>query len=186
MIKDIDITQKIIDNNKREKALNRFHISSLWGIVNGYTSVEEYVNGKNFSAIEIWDMNMGSAKHSIIQELIKNEYDLEVKEEIKEDDIEIVGKADCVAKDKSHLLEIKTSKKLYDKAKSWHIYQVKFYLSLLNIPLGYIVQPVEKEGRLYLKVLEEVKRPTKKWLENQINLLLNFYKEVQNYAKPKL
>ena len=179
---NIDFTDALIKSSlqKDDKKPNRFHVSSIWGIVNGYTSVQEYIEGKKFTAFEAWRMLMGSKKHEAVQEFLKDKYDMEVKMEIKEGEIEIVGKVDCMAKDKTHILEIKTSDTLYEKAKSWHIYQLQWYLYLWQIPVGYIVQPATKDGKYYLKVIGEVKRPTKIWYVNQIVKLNDFYKEVKN------
>ena len=179
---EIDFTDALIKSSlqKDDKKPNRFHISSLWGIVNGYTSVQEYIEGKRFTAFEVWRMGLGSKKHDLVQELIKDLYDLEVKMEVKEGEIEIVGKADLVAKNKSHVMEIKTSETLYEKAKSWHVYQLQWYLYLLNIPIGYVVQPATKNGRYYLKQIGEVKRPTKVWYNNQLIKINDFYTEVKN------
>ena len=174
----MDITNLLIKKyNGRAQEIGKFNVSSIWGILNGYTGVEEYLNGKENDFNSCKMMWSGTMKHTAIQELFEDtDYEIEKRVEYRPDyEWYIVGKADLINKD--HIIEIKTSDKLLEKAKSWHELQVKFYCTMFERPEALIVQPVVSD-KLVLKEIGRVKR-NDKWVLNQLEKLNNFYEQLK-------
>ena len=180
----IDLTKHLLREPKKRQ-LNRFSISELYYLLAGWTKLEDYVNGKQFTPQEAWVMQLGSLKHAWTQEHLKTiGYDVEIKKELKIGDIELVGVADALTKD--HGLEIKTSDKLKVQASRAHEYQARMYASLFNVPLFYVMQPVMNSEKAYLKTIGEVKQ-NKKWFEKEVVRIQEFYKnKLLNYEPKKI
>jgi len=154
---DINLTEKLIAqaNEYKPRVLHRYNCSEIWGLLNGYTTPEQWLRGekKNFkNAYQMWQ---GTWKHKQIQSLLP-EVEQELKTEKKVGNLTIVGIADLIDKDRGY--EIKTSEKLHKQAKSWHIFQSKLYCILFDRPEWVIVQPVLGKGYLKLKEIGRVKK----------------------------
>jgi len=180
---EIDLTAKLIGEKKVRK-LNRFSISEMYYLLAGWTPIEEYVKGKEFTAKEAWTMRLGNLKHEWIQSLLNDQYQVEVKKEMTFGDIEIVGMADLLHLEPmgatpkvlkgDYGIEIKTSDKLKEKASSAHEFQCMMYCSLFDVPVFYIMQPVLKDGKAILKQIGEVKKSDIKF-KNTIKKLQELY-----------
>ena len=158
---NIDLTDTLLTIQKhRPRILGRFSTSDVWAIRNGYLTPENYFKEevKDFSqAFKMWN---GTWRHNQVQELLKElGYEIELKIEHKTPDFTLVGKIDAIKDD--IILEIKTSTELLPKAKSWHIEQLKIYLSLFEKEKGVIVQPITQGNKLILKEIGIVKRDNK-------------------------
>ena len=178
----IDLTQQLLKLYPQEKGrIGRYSISSLWGLLNGYTSLDEYINGKPINYESALNMWCGTNKHAEIQQLLEG-YECEIKKEIKIDDFVIVGKVDAI--NSEEILEIKTTnplkRKLLTEPKRWHTEQLKWYLWLFDRPKGTIVQPVISPKQIGLKVVGYVKRDDI-FIEKQINKLKIIHKQLQDY-----
>jgi CRISPR/Cas system-associated exonuclease Cas4 (RecB family) len=169
----IDLTNYLIEP-KKERKLNRFSCSEIYYLINGYTPIKEYIEGKKRKVEEYWDMTLGKIKHQWIQECLKNDYHVELKKEIKIDEIEIVGMADLLTKD--YGIEIKTGK-LRDKSTKAHEHQAKLYCTLFEVPKFYIVQPVISNDKAILKEIGIVYRDDK-WFANQVSKIKKIYQEI--------
>jgi len=189
---DIDLTTHILGQKKVRK-LNRFSCSEAYYLLNGWTKIDDYVKGKEFTVKEAYIMLLGSLKHQAIQEWLKEEYQVEVKKEITIGEIEIVGMADLLhlepIGDKPKLLkgdygiEIKTSDKLKDKASKGHEFQARMYCSLFEVPYFIIMQPVLAGNKCILKEIGRVKR-NDKWFGGIINKLTELYNtQLKQYGK---
>ena len=119
-------------------------------------------------------MWQGTWKHEQIQQLLEG-YECEIKKEFELEGLTIVGKADAI--NKEEILEIKTTDKVLEKAKSWHTEQLTWYLYMFGRQKGRIVQPVKTSDKLYLKVIGEVKR-NDKLVERQIKKLKEFHEKL--------
>ena len=120
----MDITDKFIEVNCKHKPRvpHRYSASELYGLLNGWTSPKQFLEGKRFTLEEAMRMRMGSAKHEIIQEcLAEMGYELEKKVEYEHEGIVLVTKCDAITS--IDFLEIKTSDKLSKGAKDWQLYQ---------------------------------------------------------------
>lgn len=179
----MDITALLLKNYAPKPGeIGKYNASAIWGIINGYTSAEEFLKGKGFSfqeAIRCWQ---GTSKHEQIQNLFKDldGYEIEKRAEYKYKDFIIVGKADLLTKDK--VIEIKTSTEIIPKAKSWHIFQTKLYCVLFDRPQGLIVQPIINPHTIELKEIGIVKQDLD-WFKKQMELLDNFHNQLKQYGK---
>jgi len=162
--------------------VGRYNCSSLWGIVYGYLSPEQFINGEEIDFKSALRMYNGTHDHEKTQKLLKG-YECEIKKEYEIDGITLVGKVDAI--NKEEILEIKTSDKVFENAKRWHIYQGKIYCTLFNMPVCYIVQPVYTDTELYLKVVGEAKR-NDSWFAKQIKILKEFHQQVYERANNKI
>lgn len=149
----IDLTERLMEQFKpREKVPRRVSVTDIHALLNGWEDRPIDVS----SALRMWQ---GTWKHQMIQELLP-EYEHEKKVEYPHKDITVVGKADCLADD--HILEIKTSENLMDKAKEWHYTQALIYCTMFERDHCFIVQPAFTANQLYLKRLRKVGRNDEK------------------------
>jgi len=178
---EIDLTQYLI-GEKRKRVLNRFSPSELYYLLSGWTTIDEYLNGKLFTPSDAWTMQLGTLKHAWIEEHLKTlGYTTEQKIEKSFGEIVVSAKADALHKD--HGIEIKTSDKLKETASRSHEYQARWYAYLYDLPVFYIMQPVISGDRAYLKEIGSVKKPTQKWVDNEISKILLKYEEIKKYVK---
>tara|TARA_R100000750_G_scaffold35776_1_gene23021 strand:- start:363 stop:923 length:561 start_codon:yes stop_codon:yes gene_type:complete len=163
--------------------IGRYSISELWGCLNisrtgkPYKTPEQYLKGEEFDFESAMRMFKGIWKHKMVQNLMKDEWVIEKKKEYKHNDWVIVGMADGIEKKRDLPIEIKTSDKLITQAKSWHVFQLKMYLSMFKKEMGVVVQPVTTKTGFYLKVVGEVKRDDK-WFGKQLDLVEEFHQKL--------
>lgn len=155
--------------------VGRYSISRLWGVLNHYCSLEDFLKGETISFKSALQMKMGVLKHDLIQELLPD-WKIEVKTEYKYKDFVIVGKCDA-SKDDT-ILEIKTSDKLIETAKRWHEWQVKMYLSMFKKEKGIIVQPIITSSKLFLKEIGVVKRDDL-WFKKELLKIEELHNEIK-------
>lgn len=174
-----------LKGEERERKINRFSVSELYYLLQGWTTIEEYVNGQKRTMFDYWTMQLGSLKHEWIQEHLKTlGYECEVKKVYEVDGLEIVGRADALKAD--HGLEIKTGK-ARDKASQSQLYQARMYCSMFELPEFYIVQPYINKDRAYLKTIGVAKR-NDKWFLKEIEKIKLKFEEIklwknQHYAQ---
>lgn len=156
----------------REEADNIIHASGVHAILNQWEN-----RPPDFQAmIRMWN---GTWKHKMVQELLP-QYKHEVKKEVPYKNIILSGTMDCLTDD--HGLEIKTSEKLFDSAKEWHVTQCKLYASMFEVPYIYVVQPVIRKNTLELKRLRRVGR-NDEWFSETLETLNNYYESKRRNAK---
>jgi len=161
----IDLTNIFLERQQQKPVeTGRYHISRLWGVLNGYCTPQEFLKGEKIDFNSALRMAMGTLKHDLIQELLPD-WKIEVKKEYRHKDWVLVGK--CDAHNKDTILEIKTSDKLIPTAKRWHIWQVKMYLSMFKRDKGIIVQPIITPNKLLLKEIGIVERD-EKWFREEL------------------
>ena len=184
----IDLTPTLMQKYKPYgKKPGRYSVSDIWAILNGYKTYDQFLFGETIypeAAIKMWQ---GSWKHEQIQELTKQlGYESEIKIEYKPKEfpeLTVVGKVDCM--DKTHILEIKTSSEILEKAKPWQEHQARMYCTMFARDHAYVVQPVINSGKVILKQIGMVDR-NDKWVESQLEKLLEWHKEVKKYAVSKI
>ena len=134
---------KVVNGDARERKENRYSCSEIYSIINGWVTPEEFLKGETFNfnnAFKIWS---GQQKHNMIEPLLKSiGYEVEVSQQQKINDSEIIlsGRVDAMNEDS--ILELKTSLEAIGKAKKWSLYQVKLYCTLFKKPTGIIYEPV--------------------------------------------
>lgn len=176
---DYNLTQKLKDKMApRPRVRGRYNSSELWGIVNGYTTPEQWLNAAPRAVSELLSMWAGIGAHNQIQELLGVEY-AEKKIEYKYKDIVLVAKADYMPPHADEVWEFKTSDKRMDKSKPWHDYQVRLYASMFNKPRGLVYQPLQDKDGVYLKHLSTVTRDDA-WFEGELEKLYQFHLKVEN------
>lgn len=166
-----------INNDSHTKQLHRYSASNIYALLNGWENLETYLEPKIFDFENAYRMWQGKQKHRQIQELLP-EYQQEVKIEKEIDGLTIVGMADLL--DDSEVIEIKTSEKLYPKAKTWHSHQLRLYLTLFERDKGRVVQPIVNKRGLELKTIGTYKRDDK-WFQEQIDKLRVIDKKITKY-----
>lgn len=173
----INLTPKFLEiQTFKPPVIGRYHISGLWGVLNGYDTVEQFVKGKAIDFPTALKMKMGILKHQLVQECLEGwELERKVEFHIPNTNIIIVGKCDAIKG--NTILEIKTSDHLISEAKRWHIWQVKMYLPMFNVENGIILQPIVKNG-LFLKSIGEIKK-NDKWFNNQLDKIIELHKACQ-------
>jgi len=187
----INLTENLLKHylgEIRPQEIGRYSCSKVYGIIKGYTSVEQYIKGEKFEFPAIMRMWNGTSKHKQIEPLLElRGYTCEQKVEktfyvplMTTGEITLTGKCDAI--NDTEVLEVKTSEKLYQTPKEWHTMQLTLYLSLFNREKGRIVQPVVKKDGLYLKVLGEVKR-NEEAFNKIIGKLQEFNLKVMEYIK---
>lgn len=176
----LDLTQHL-RGDKRERVINRFSVSELYYLLAGYTTIEEYVKGKELTVKNLWEMQLGSLKHEWIQAhpFIKEKYQCEIKKVYETQGIQIVAKADGICKE--HGIEIKTGK-AREKASRSQEFQARMYCTLFELPVFYIVQPYHNHEKAYLKTIGVIHR-NDKWFATQVQKILLKYEEIQEYVK---
>jgi len=179
---NIDLTPVLIkkQNFHKKKDIARFSVSQCWGFTRGYTSVDEYLNGKENDFVSCFRMWQGTWKHEQVQELLQlydPTYEMEKKIVERYYGWDLVGKADAINKD--HILEIKTSDKVFEKAKNYMEYQGLMYCSLFKKDYCLIVQPIKTSNKIYLKELARVERDEKKF-NRELLKIDKFYQQLKN------
>lgn len=176
---DIDLTKRFRDSMAfRPRVRGRYNSSELWGINNGYTTPESWLNAPEKSTEELLTMWAGTGMHNQLEKLLGTQY-CEKKVEIVYKDIVLVAKADFIPSDiKNEVWEFKTSEKKMDKAKPWAEHQVKLYCSMFNKEQGVVYQPVQNKDGLYLKEIGRVDRDDS-WFESELEKLYLFHKKVE-------
>ncbi len=177
--KDIDLTNALREKMKsRPRVRGRYNSSELWGILNGYTTPEEWLHPKERTPIELLRMQMGIIVHDHIQKLLPPEGN-EVKKEYHYQDIVLVAKVDHLPPHlPDEVWELKTSQEPMEHAKPWACEQIKLYLSIFERPKGIIFQPVSNAQGLFLKRIGEVCRDDK-WFLGQMEALVKFHRKVE-------
>ena len=177
----IDLT-KYFFGEKKKRILNRFSCSELYYLLANWTSVKDYIEGKQSSTSEILRMLNGTWRHNWIEEYLKlNGYEIEIKKVLEIDGLEIVAKCDAVTKE--YGIEIKTSDKLKDKASRAHEYQAKWYCHIFDVPVWYIMQPVITSTEVYLKQIGVVHKPKQDWVDKEIAKIKIKYEEICDYSQ---
>jgi len=171
-----DLTDQILKPYPNK--IGRYSISKIWGILNGYLTPEQYIKGEEHTLEDILRMNEGTMKHKFLEKYAIGE--TEIKKEYDCGDFVIVGKCDELTE--NEVIEYKTSVKLYDKPKAWHIHQLKMYLTIFERPLGIIYQPKIIKGRFILDTLGTTQN-NYLWFQEQISKLRIFHEELKNYGK---
>lgn len=188
-----DITNWLLEyhlsrNRKREP--NRYSCSEIYAILNDWITPEEFISSKSIDFQGAFRMWQGTGRHKQLEDIMKFKgYEVEVKKEVQVGDLTIVGKADYLTE--TEVVDFKTSNKLYDKAKAWHLFQVKLYCTLFEKDEGVIEQPIYKEqkeynmrGKLelvpYKLLLKEIGRTKRNddWFMDKINQLEEFNSKV--------
>lgn len=159
-----DLTKKLLELNKYERKPNRYNVSELYGLLNGYPQTKPTIQ-------DIIRMANGTMKHKWLEQFAEGQ--TEVKKEIDYDDFVLVGKCDELLD--NAVVEYKTSDKVMDKAKPWAVFQVRMYLSMFERPLGIIYQPVIKNNKFILKCLGTTHR-NDDWYAEQIDKLKQYVK----------
>ena len=177
---DIDLTDaliKSVNSTHRENKIGRYHISKIWGMLNGYLPPEKYLEGEQLDftgAINVWQ---GTNKHNQIQDLLRRKYgsaEMEVKKELKVGDFTIVGSCDVLFP--GELWELKTSMSLIP-AKKWAIHQLKLYLHTHDREEGAIYQPRMTGTKLFLKELGRYKK-SQKWFDGEMEKLQRYHNQL--------
>ena len=187
-MKDINLTELLTRDHKRENKIDRFNSSEVWAILNGYITPKEYLFGKKLEMKDIKTMWRGTIKHKALESYLKElGWETEVKTEInykpdKEHFWTLVGKADGIKE--NEVLELKTSEKIINQAKPWQEFQVKLYCSLFNKEIGGIYQPIFTKDQFLLRLIGEVKK-NDKWFREVIEKLNDFYKKLLDYERNK-
>ena len=180
----INLTPALLKkHSKGKREINRFYVSDLWAMLTinrrtgkPYLSPQEYLQEPKLTIKEVLRMWGGTWRHKMAEELLGEEWQTEQKKEYKYNDFVLVGKADAI--NKESILEIKTSKELIKEAKSWHLFQLKCYLSLFQKEKGFIVQPIIKPKGLFLKVIGEAKKD-EDWFNVQLEKLDKYHKQLK-------
>ena len=162
----MDLTDQLMEKfQPRERDPRRVSVTSIHALLNGW---EDRPIGVE-DAIRMFN---GTVRHKLIEELVPD-YEKEVKVEYPFKDIVVVGKADLVAED--HLIELKTSENLLDKAKEWHYTQAVLYNTMFEKDYTLIMQPCYTPYKLYLKKLRKVGRNDEKveQMLEQVNYIIN-------------
>lgn len=182
------IKYQLSRNTKRKP--NRYSCSEIYPILNNWITPEQYLFDEEIDFTGAFRMWQGTGKHKQMEELMKfMGYETEVKKEVQVGDLTIVGIADYLTE--TEVIDFKTSSELYDKAKAWHLAQVKLYCTLFEKEEGVIQQPIYKERKEYnrmgklksvpyelcLKEIGRVKR-NDDWFMSQIDKLEEFNSKV--------
>ena len=176
--KEEDLRPRIIkwaNRPRKPRVLHRYHASEIWGLLTinyktgkPYTTPEDWVNGKVFDekgSMNVWH---GTFTHEKIQSLYP-EYEQELPKVYEKNGIIISGKADLI--NETEVIELKSSlDKVHDTAKSWHIFQLKLYLTMFERSVGRVGQPFWRDKVPYLKWLGTYKR-SDSWFEGQVEKL---------------
>lgn len=180
---DIDLTKKLRDSMAfRPRIRGRYNSSEVWGINNGYTTPEQWLNAQEKSTEELLTMWAGTGMHNQIERLLGTQF-CEKKIELVYKDIVLVAKADFMPPEfQDEVWEFKTSENKMEKAKPWAEHQVKLYCSLFNKKQGVVYQPLQDKNGLYLKEIGRVNRDDK-WFEEQLELLYGFHQKVEKLWK---
>lgn len=183
---NIDITQRLKTKMTfGPRTRGRYNSSELYGILNGYLTPEQWMGAQPEREVsELLAMWNGTGMHNQLAKLLGLEFS-EHKRVFPYKGLNLVAKADFLPEHKpQEVWEFKTSKKIMDTAKPWHIHQVKLYTSMFDREIGLVYQPVEEENRLILKHLGSVERDDK-WFEEQLEKLYEFHLKVEKLWEKK-
>lgn len=166
----------------RTRVRGRYNSSELWGIVNGRTTPQDWLNPPEKDVKSMVLMWKGIEGHEMIEKLLPPEMCEVKKEHVFEranHTLTLVAKADFLPDDRDEVIDFKTSDGLMEQAKPWALEQVKVYASIFERSFGSIYQPVVgPESGLWLKDLGRVARDDK-WFEEQLNKLFIFHLQVE-------
>lgn len=158
--------------------MGRYSCSKIWSFLNGYCSPQQYLEGETVDFKGALRMFNGTMRHEAFPKLFP-EYQSEVKKEMKVGKFIIVGVADYL--NKEEVLEMKTSEKVYEKAKPWAIHQAKLYCNLFDRQIARIIQPIIKGNKLLFKELSVVKKDDS-WFKAEMEKLKKFDEEVKKLS----
>ena len=170
----IDITNGVRDLFvPRPRKVGRIRVSDAYGIVEGYITPQNFLVPEIPSPEACIRMFKGTVIHDIVEKVLKEEgWQTEVSCERDFGDFLLVGRVDAV-KDGT-LLELKTNDVELATAKPGQAYQMRMYLSLLEIEEGIVGQPIIKGDQIIIKQLRKSKR-NDEWFMKQIELLDRFH-----------
>lgn len=188
MNNDINLTARLKQKmGSRPRVRGRYNSSELYFINHGQGKLkvtpESWLNQPDRPIKDILNMWSGIGLHNQLEELLGKEHS-EKKVEYKYKDITLVGKADFMPPHKDEVWEFKTSEKLMEEAKPWHISQVKLYTTMFEKPLGVIYQPIQDSDGVYLKHLGTVERDDE-WVEKELELLYQFHLKIEKLWEAK-
>lgn len=171
---------------KKERKIGRYNVSDIWAMLNGYLPIEQYTKTDELDNAALVNVFLGTEKHTIINKLLNSIYPEGIQEQkIEKDfgDFVIVGRADFIVGDK--IVEIKTSNVVMSTSKTWHDYQLSWYLWLFNKPVGLIVQPLitykqNKPEDICLKIIKKLKvNPV--WCEQELKKLKDYHNKLKKW-----
>ncbi len=175
--------QKYTEERDRPNKVGRYSISQIYAYLNGWQTPEDFIKGEKLDFTSQFRCFQGTSKHKQIEELMKLlGYKTEVKKEMKVGDFTIVGIADYLSD--NEVADLKTSAKLYDKAKPWQIFQVKLYCTVFKKDIGKVAQPIYKSNSngeptdFYLKEIGSTKRDDG-WFKAKMEKLNKFHNKVK-------
>lgn len=175
----IDLTPHLIKSMKSyPRTIGRYNSSEIYAILHGWVTPETWLNPPQKTVKEMKVMWKGTWAHNQIQSILKKDL-CEQKNVAEYKGIKIVGKADYMPDEEyiDQVWEFKTSESVMEKAKDWQKFQVKMYTTMFKRDKGVILQPVETETQILLKVLGEVKRDDD-WFVIQMEKIYQFHLEV--------
>lgn len=193
---NIDLTPNLVAsmaNHPRKRG--RYSASELFFIFYGVgrlrTTPEKWLKptDKELDAMfKMWD---GNVIHHAVQELLRRGYKEEKREYKCDFGGILVAKADYLPDERDgvpeedEVWEFKSSEKLMEKAKEWHIYQTKLYCSMFGKRVGKIFQPVRKGNKtIHLKLIGTVARDDE-WFLEEIAKLYDFHMRVEELCELK-
>lgn len=182
---DINLTKKLQKKFVSwPRTRGRYSSSEIYGILQGWTTPEQWLNPPEKAIKDILNMWNGTGMHNQLEALIGPD-NCEEKRTYTYKGITLVGKADYLPPHKPHQVwEFKTSVKTMEKSKPWHDHQVKLYATMFERDEGVIFQPVQNENGLFLKELGVVKRDDK-WMEAEMEKLYRFHLKVEKLWEAK-
>jgi hypothetical protein len=185
----IDLSKRLLDKakeNRRENIVGRYSISKIWAINNNYLSPKQYLEGEEIDFLGAFRMWQGVSKHRQLEELLKDDYQVEQKKEmeieIDDEKFTIVGVADILDFiDKKDVCDFKTSQEL-KVAKRWDLAQVQIYATLFEKPKGYILQPRYTKDAFWVEIIGQVER-NDDFFWAEMKKLCRFHKALKKVAK---
>lgn len=180
----IDLTDNLMKSMKSyPRTLGRYNASEMYAIFAGWTTPETWIKPEERTSFETKRMWKGIWGHNQIQSLLKAEL-CERKVVYEYKDIKLVAKADYLPDGEyiNQIWEFKTNDDVLDKSKPWQDHQAKLYTKLFDRDKTVILQPIETESQIMLKIIGEVKRDDV-WFEKQMEKLYEFHLKVKEIWK---
>lgn len=183
---DISLTKRLTDKMKpRERVRGRYNASELYGIVNGWTTPEQWISPAERKWEEILLMWNGIGIHNQVQEVLGEQFS-EHKKVYEYRGINLVAKADFLPPHKpNQVWEFKTSDSKMKKAKPWHLYQAKLYASMFEKDEAVVFQPICDKTGFILFEIGTVNRDDL-WFREEMKKLYSFHLKVERLYKDKL
>lgn len=183
---DIDLTPKLVESMASyPRKRGRYSASELYFIFSGKTTPEMWLHPEPKPITDMFRMWDGNTIHHAVQELLSRKYVEEKREYPTDFGVTLVGKADYLpgpkegVENSDEVWEIKSSEKLMDTAKPWHIHQTKLYCSMFGKEKGKIYQPVRGKKSVHLKLIGTVTRDDE-WFLGEIKKLYEFHMRVED------